>query len=94
MALGIGPNAPASVSSLEFPDAITAIDAAAAAANAAGGVNGHPIDIDFCGDQGDPNLTTACARTAGTNKDVAVITAVELNTDNALPTNRRFRLAI
>jgi len=56
-----------------FPDMQVAAQAAVNAANAAGGINGHVIKLDVCNDQGNPNVAASCARTAVSNKDVALV---------------------
>ncbi|MBV9660748.1 MAG: ABC transporter substrate-binding protein [Acidimicrobiales bacterium] len=44
-----------------------------AAVNAAGGINGHPLDISVCTDNEDPNGAAACARTATSDSSVLAI---------------------
>jgi ABC-type branched-subunit amino acid transport system substrate-binding protein len=61
-----------------FPETINGAQAAASAINAAGGINGQKIDIEQCNDQLDPNVATACGRTAVSDKVAAV---VEVETD-------------
>lgn len=56
-----------------FPDMQDAATAAVKAANDAGGINGRPIRLDVCNDQGSPNVAASCARTAVSNKDVALV---------------------
>jgi ABC-type branched-subunit amino acid transport system substrate-binding protein len=85
MVISIGPNAPAALSGAEFPDVNTAITAAVDAANARGGVNGKLLKLEFCYDQGDPNLSASCARQAVSDHDAVVMTPVELNADSILP---------
>jgi branched-chain amino acid transport system substrate-binding protein len=48
--------------------------AAAAAVNRAGGINGHPLQMLICDDNGDPNKNLACSRQAVADHVAAVIT--------------------
>jgi ABC-type branched-subunit amino acid transport system substrate-binding protein len=57
-----------------FPEAVDGAKAAAAKYNAAGGVNGHQIQIETCNDQLDPNTAAACAQKAVSEKVSGVIT--------------------
>ncbi len=47
-----------------YPDAQQGAEAAAAAINKAGGINGQQIQISFCNTQSNPNVAQACARQA------------------------------
>ena len=47
--------------------------AAAKAINAAGGINGHKVNVVFCNPEADPNKAVACARQAATDKAIAVV---------------------
>jgi ABC-type branched-subunit amino acid transport system substrate-binding protein len=67
------------------PEQVVAAKAAAAKVNAAGGVNGHPIQIDSCDTRYDQAATAACARKAKSNGDVAVVGAVTSNGDAMNP---------
>ena len=42
-------------------------------ANASGGINGHPIDLQVCDSDLNPNKETACFQQAVTDHDVAVV---------------------
>jgi branched-chain amino acid transport system substrate-binding protein len=55
-----------------WPEDASGAQAAAAAVNAAGGVNGHKIEILACNDQNDPNAAGNCARQAVAENVVAV----------------------
>jgi len=68
-----------------YPEMIPAVKARAAAVNAAGGINGHPIQIETCDDQTNANLAANCARQAVTDGVVAVIGAFGLNVTQQLP---------
>ena len=61
---------------VSLPDAEAAMKAAVDSINAKGGVNGHKLVLEICDDQLDPNLASACARTAVADHDVAVVTRV------------------
>ena len=71
--------------SFSYPEGKTAIDAAVKAANAAGGVNGHPLQLESCNDQGDPNQAAQCARKAVSDHDVAVLGSYSQNAGQVLP---------
>jgi ABC-type branched-subunit amino acid transport system substrate-binding protein len=47
-----------------FPEIANGAQASADAINAAGGVNGHKIQVTTCNDQGNPNVAATCGRTA------------------------------
>ena len=67
-----------------MPFAPTGAQAAIAAINAAGGVKGHPLELDVCDDQQNANAAATCARrfvndssviaTAGDNNSVHQLT--------------------
>jgi branched-chain amino acid transport system substrate-binding protein len=64
---------------LSFPYPATAAKAAAAALNKTGGIDGHPIQIDVCDNQGNPNQSAACGREAKSNGDIAVVGAWDID---------------
>ena len=68
-----------------FPEIEDGARAAAEAINAAGGVNGHKIQIDACNDQGDPNVAGTCARKAVQQHYAAVVPPTELYSASILP---------
>jgi branched-chain amino acid transport system substrate-binding protein len=68
----------ASLGGLSFPWGAYGAKAAAAALNAKGGIDGHPVQIDVCDNQGNPNQSAACARTAKSSGDIAVIGAWDI----------------
>jgi branched-chain amino acid transport system substrate-binding protein len=45
------------------PSTESAVNARIRAINAAGGLDGHPLKLDYCNDKNDPNTTIACAQT-------------------------------
>src|ERR1700728_3647377 len=63
---------------LSFPYPATGAEAAAAALNKTGGIDGHPIRIDACDNQGNPNQSAACGREAKSNGDIAVIGSFDI----------------
>jgi ABC-type branched-subunit amino acid transport system substrate-binding protein len=67
------------------PDDAAAGKAAAKAINAAGGVNGHPIDLEVCDDKFDPNAAAACARQAVSDKVAAVVALNSAFGGNVIP---------
>jgi ABC-type branched-subunit amino acid transport system substrate-binding protein len=85
MVISIGSAAPATLSSIEFPDVDTVVEAEAAYVNAHGGAGGHKVVVDTCYDQGDPNIAATCARKAVSNKDVAVTAPLAITADSILP---------
>lgn len=72
--MNIGAQKPtAALGGIAFPYGATGVEAAAAAINAAGGIQGHKIQVDVCDTKGDPNVSAQCARTAASNHDIAVV---------------------
>ena len=58
---------------LSFPDAQKAAKIAASAVNAAGGIKGRPVQIDFCNTQNSPQQSSVCAeRVLGQDKAVMI----------------------
>jgi branched-chain amino acid transport system substrate-binding protein len=55
-----------------IPELLSGAQASAAAINAAGGINGHPIQILSCNDQVNPNEATKCADQAVSDAVTAV----------------------
>jgi ABC-type branched-subunit amino acid transport system substrate-binding protein len=68
-----------------YPEVFSSAEAAAAAINKAGGVNGHPLKIITCNDNFDPNTATQCARTAVHDRVTAVVGSVSTYISNILP---------
>jgi ABC-type branched-subunit amino acid transport system substrate-binding protein len=52
--------------------------AAVAAINAAGGINGHPLNLTVCNSEFDPNVETNCARQAVSSHVAAAVGGVTL----------------
>ena len=59
--------------SFSAPEAATAAEAYVKQANASGGINGHPIDLQVCDSDLNPNKETGCFQQAVTDHDVAVV---------------------
>jgi ABC-type branched-subunit amino acid transport system substrate-binding protein len=59
-----------------FPETVNAAQALANQTNAAGGINGHKIEISTCNDQIDPVVAASCGRKAVADK-VSAVLAVE-----------------
>jgi ABC-type branched-subunit amino acid transport system substrate-binding protein len=69
-----------------FPTPQYGVKAAANAMNAAGGMNGHRVDVIACDDQGNPNLAATCARQAQSDGVVAVVGSFDpVGTAQTLP---------
>ncbi|WP_165818156.1 ABC transporter substrate-binding protein [Frankia canadensis] len=68
-----------------FPEAVDGAEAAAAKINAAGGVDGHQIEISSCNDQFDPNTASACAQKAVSEKLAGVVTGYTSYGNKILP---------
>jgi ABC-type branched-subunit amino acid transport system substrate-binding protein len=53
--------------------------------NARGGIAGHPLEVEICDEQGDPNQAATCARKAISDHVVATVGSFALNGDKILP---------
>jgi ABC-type branched-subunit amino acid transport system substrate-binding protein len=69
---------------VDFSDAVAAAKGAARAVNAAGGVNGHPIDIVSCNTGLDPNKEQACARQLVSDKVAATVGSANYTAEKAV----------
>jgi ABC-type branched-subunit amino acid transport system substrate-binding protein len=58
----IGQMAPVGTAQVDYSGAVAAARAAIRAINAGGGVDGHPLKLDFCNEQNNANTAAACAR--------------------------------
>jgi ABC-type branched-subunit amino acid transport system substrate-binding protein len=47
---------------ISYPDTVAAAEGAARGVNKRGGIDGRPVQIDFCNDNFDPNKDITCAR--------------------------------
>jgi len=72
-------------SNFAFPEIADGAQAAAAATNATGGVNGHKIQVDTCNDQGDPNVASTCGRTAVQGGYAGVLNVTSLYSASFMP---------
>ncbi|WP_230314100.1 ABC transporter substrate-binding protein [Nakamurella alba] len=68
-----------------YPDVEAGANAAVAAINKAGGVNGKQITMTFCNTRGDVNQAMACARQADTDGADAVLGRVDIYSPQTLP---------
>jgi len=59
-------------------DEVAAVRAAALAVNAAGGINGHKVVVDYCNNQDDPNATAACVRQMISDKVVELAAGIDI----------------
>jgi ABC-type branched-subunit amino acid transport system substrate-binding protein len=74
----IGGAAPINSAVYTEPDAKVGLESAVASINAAGGVAGHPLKVDFCDTQYTVNGELACARQFVSDKVVAVLDPIFL----------------
>jgi ABC-type branched-subunit amino acid transport system substrate-binding protein len=61
-----------------LPESGAAAKAAVGSINQAGGINGHPIELNICDDDFTPNGATKCAEQAVEQNDVASVGSVEI----------------
>ncbi|MBV9661089.1 MAG: ABC transporter substrate-binding protein [Acidimicrobiales bacterium] len=54
-------------------DVLEGIKVGVQAVNAAGGINGHPLEVSTCTDTGDANEAAACARNAASDPSVLAV---------------------
>jgi ABC-type branched-subunit amino acid transport system substrate-binding protein len=76
----VGVIAPTGTAGENYPEVLASATAAAMAINKAGGIQGHPIQIDYCNEQADANAGPACARTLVS--DGVVIADATTSVDN------------
>jgi ABC-type branched-subunit amino acid transport system substrate-binding protein len=74
----IGQIAPTGTSFYNAPDSVAVAKAAVRGVNERGGVNGRPLEIDYCNDEGDPNKAAACARQMVADGVVAVVRSITI----------------
>lgn len=70
---------------LSAPEIVDGAKAAATAVNAAGGIDGHPIQILSCNDQFDPNQAATCAEQAVSDHVAAVVGSLTAGGTTVLP---------
>jgi branched-chain amino acid transport system substrate-binding protein len=63
-----------------------ALRAGVRAINSSGGINGHPLVIDSCNDQGDPNESASCAREMVSDHVVATFGDISAGNADAIAT--------
>lgn len=93
-----GPSAPADASpikimqigtfdsaALALTESKAGVDAHVKALNAAGGVDGHQLQITFCNDAYNANTGAACARQAVSDGDVAVVGPASAESPTVIP---------
>ena len=68
------------------PQVQTAVQARVDAINASGGIDGRPLEVEFCNDKFDPNEGAACARKAGEAGAVAIVGGTTAIAGNIFPT--------
>jgi branched-chain amino acid transport system substrate-binding protein len=68
---------------LSFPFIPPAANVAAKAINAAGGINGHPVKVDFCDGQTNPSVTQECVQTL-VNQDHVVALVGGINIESTV----------
>ena len=69
----IGSSGPHTGQAFNQPEHLEGLKAAVAAVNAAGGINGRPLQLEFCDGKFDPNAEINCARQLVSKKVVAAI---------------------
>ncbi|MCU1375912.1 MAG: hypothetical protein JWO68_3198 [Actinomycetia bacterium] len=68
-----------------FPELKLGAEAAVKSINAAGGVKGRPMALEYCDDQGDPNKAIACARKGVSSGALADVATVSIGGAQAFP---------
>jgi ABC-type branched-subunit amino acid transport system substrate-binding protein len=53
--------------------------------NDRGGIKGHPVEVEVCDEQGDPNRLATCGRNAAAHHDVAVVGSYTITGDRIVP---------
>jgi branched-chain amino acid transport system substrate-binding protein len=71
----IGQIAPTNAPFFNTADSVAAVKAAFAQINKDGGVDGRPLQLDYCNEANDPNQATACARQMVNDGVVATISS-------------------
>jgi ABC-type branched-subunit amino acid transport system substrate-binding protein len=70
---------------ISVPQLVTGAKAAVNEVNAAGGVNGHKLELLSCNTQTDPNVAAGCARQAVSEKVSAVVGMLSLEGNSVQP---------
>jgi ABC-type branched-subunit amino acid transport system substrate-binding protein len=76
--INIGVIQPTNTAIYNAGDEVAAVRAAALAVNAAGGINGHKVVVDYCNNQDDPNVTAACVRQMISDKVVELAAGIDI----------------
>ena len=71
--IGISVIVPTGTSVSNFPQVVAGAKAAIRAVNAAGGVNGKMLSLDYCNEGNDVNKASQCTRNAVASSDIATI---------------------
>ena len=48
----------------------------------AGGIKGHPLDLEYCNEGNDPNKATACARQFVSDHIVSLVGSIETSAND------------
>jgi ABC-type branched-subunit amino acid transport system substrate-binding protein len=80
----IGMIAPEGTPAFNLPNEIAAVNAGIDAINNSGGLEGHPLQLVYCNDKGEPNQTTSCGREMVSENVIAVVGGGALS-GNVLP---------
>ena len=70
---------------VSLPDYVAADRAAVLAINKAGGVNGHPLQLDFCDGETEANIEGQCARQMVSDKVIAIAGGLWINSPDVDP---------
>ncbi|GAA4550220.1 ABC transporter substrate-binding protein [Pseudonocardia xishanensis] len=76
-----------------FPQIVTGAQAAVNEVNAAGGIDGHQVQLLSCDSQNDPNSAAACARRAVSEKVSAVVGMQSLQSNGAITVLEKANIA-
>jgi len=71
--VNIGAILPTGTAGGNYPSALAGIRAAARAINAAGGINGNQVIINYCDENANVNDAAACTRSAAASADIALV---------------------
>jgi ABC-type branched-subunit amino acid transport system substrate-binding protein len=76
-----------------FPQIVTGAQAAVNEINAAGGIDGHQVELLSCDSQNDPNSAAACARRAISENVSAVVGMQSLQSNGAVAVLEKAKIA-
>jgi len=74
----IGQIGPTGTAGYNAQDSVAVANAAVRGVNKRGGIKGHPLEMDYCNDQDDPNKAAACARQLVSDGVVAVVRSINI----------------